>query len=67
MKTNKYTEELNAKTIDQLKLELVNAKKELFELRFKNATNQLDNSSKITKVRKNIARIQTVMTIKENA
>lgn len=67
MKTNKYTEELNAKTIDQLKLELVNAKKELFELRFKNATNQLDNTSKITKVRKNIARIQTVMTIKENA
>lgn len=67
MKSNKYTEELNQKTLDQLKVELVNAKKELFDLRFKNATNQLDNTSKIRKVRKNIARIQTVMTIKENA
>ncbi|MDO5563811.1 MAG: 50S ribosomal protein L29 [Eubacteriales bacterium] len=67
MKSNKFTEEMNLKTIDQLKVELVNAKKELFDLRFKNATNQLDNTSKITKARKNIARIQTVMTMKENA
>jgi large subunit ribosomal protein L29 len=37
-------------------------KKELFNLRFQNATNQLDNTARIREVRKNIARIQTVMT-----
>ena len=41
--------------------ELVAAKKELFNLRFQNATNQLDNTSRIKDVRKNIARIQTVL------
>ena len=41
---------------------LVAAKKELFNLRFQNATNQLDNTSRIKEVRKNIARIQTVIT-----
>ena len=44
--------------------ELVAAKKELFNLRFQNATNQLDNTSRIKEVRKNIARIQTVITEK---
>ena len=39
-------------------------KKELFNLRFQNATNQLDNTSRIKEVRKNIARIQTVITEK---
>ena len=47
--------------------ELVAAKKELFNLRFQNATNQLDNTSRIKEVRKNIARIQTVITEKANA
>ena len=42
--------------------ELVAAKKELFNLRFQNATNQLDNTSRIKEVRKNIARIQTLIT-----
>ena len=41
--------------------ELVAAKKELFNLRFQNATNQLDNTSRIKEVRRNIARIQTVI------
>ncbi|MCI7275616.1 MAG: 50S ribosomal protein L29 [Cuneatibacter sp.] len=45
---------------------LVEAKKELFNLRFQNATNQLDNTSRIKEVRKNIARIQTVITEKAN-
>ena len=49
------------------KVELVAAKKELFNLRFQNATNQLDNTARIKEVRKNIARIQTVMTQKANA
>ena len=64
MKTNKYVEELKAKTAAELNEELVAAKKELFNLRFQNATNQLDNKSRIKEVRKNIARIQTVITEK---
>ena len=62
MRTNKYVEELKAKTAAELNEELVAAKKELFNLRFQNATNQLDNTSRIKEVRKNIARIQTVIT-----
>ena len=64
MKTNKYVEELKAKTAAELNEELVAEKKELFNLRFQNATNQLDNTSRIKEVRKNIARIQTVITEK---
>ena len=64
MKTNKYVEELKAKTAAELNEELVAAKKELFNLRFQNATNQLDKTSRIKEVRKNIARIQTVITEK---
>ena len=66
MKTNAYLKDLNNKTVAELKAELVDAKKELFNLRFQNATNQLDNTSRIKEVRKNIARIQTVITAKEN-
>ena len=61
MKTNKYVEELKAKTAAELNEELVAAKKELFNLRFQNATNQLENTARIKEVRRNIARIQTVM------
>ena len=64
MKTNKFVESLQAKSAAELNEELVAAKKELFNLRFQNATNQLDNTSRITEVRKNIARIQTVITEK---
>ena len=65
MKTSKYLEELNTQSAADLKMQLVEAKKELFNLRFQNATNQLDNTSRIKEVRKNIARIQTVITQKE--
>ena len=64
MKINKYVEDLNKKSAAELNEELVAAKKELFNLRFQNATNQLDNTSRIKEVRKNIARIQTVITAK---
>ena len=67
MKTNKYMDSLNAKTTAELTKELTDAKKELFNLRFQNATNQLDNTARIKEVRKNIARIQTVMTAKAKA
>lgn len=62
MKTNKYVEDLKTKSAAKLSQELVAAKKELFNLRFQNATNQLDNTARIKEVRRNIARIQTVMT-----
>lgn len=67
MKINKYVEELKGKTNAELQDELVAAKKELFNLRFQNATNQLDNTARIKEVRKNIARIQTVITEKSEA
>ncbi len=65
MKTSKYLEELKTQSVADLNAQLVDAKKELFNLRFQNATNQLDNTSRIKEVRKNIARIQTIITEKE--
>ena len=67
MKINKFVEDLKAKSVAELNEELVAAKKELFNLRFQNATNQLDNTGRIKEVRKNIARIQTVITEQPNA
>jgi len=67
VKINKFVEDLKAKSAAELNEELVAAKKELFNLRFQNATNQLDNTSRIKEVRKNIARIQTVITEQANA
>ena len=67
MKSNKFVEELKNKSAAELAQELVAAKKELFYLRFQNATNQLDNTARIKEVRKNIARIQTVITEKARA
>ena len=64
MKIKKYVEDLKSKSAAELNEELVAAKKELFNLRFQNATNQLDNTSRIKEVRKNIARIQTIITEK---
>ena len=65
VKSKKYLDDLRVKNINELDVELVNAKKELFNLRFQNATNQLDNTARIHEVRKNIARIQTVITEKK--
>ena len=67
MKTKDFMNELNSKSVDDLQKDLVAAKKELFNLRFQNATNQLDNTSRIKDVRKNIARIQTVIAQRANA
>lgn len=62
MKSSQYVEELRNKSPEELADDLVAAKKELFNLRFQNATNQLDNTSRIKEVRRNIARIQTMIT-----
>ena len=67
MKIKTYVEDLRTKSAAELNEELVAAKKELFNLRFQNATNQLDNTSRIKEVRKNIARIQTLIVEKANA
>ena len=67
MKTKKLLEKLNTKSVAELNQELVSAKKELFNLRFQNATNQLENTGRIKEVRRNIGRIQTVITAKSKA
>lgn len=67
MKTKEYVQDLKAKSVEELNAELVAAKKELFNLRFQNATNQLENTSRIKEVRRNIARIQSIMAEKANA
>ena len=64
MKSKQFMEELRGKSVEELNEDLVAAKKELFNLRFQNATNQLDNTARIKEVRRNIARIQTVMAMK---
>ena len=67
MKINKFVEDLKKKSAAELNEELVAAKKELFNLRIQNATNQLDNTSRIKEVRRNIARIQTAITAASKA
>ena len=67
MKTTKYVEDLRTKSIAELNEELVAAKKELFNLRFQNATNQLDNTIRIKEVRRNIARIQGIIAEQNSA
>lgn len=61
MKQKEYLDELKSKSVEELNEDLVSAKKELFNLRFQNATNQLKNTARITEVRKNIAKIQTLI------
>ena len=65
MKSKQFLEELRTKSAAELNDDLVAAKKELFNLRFQNATNQLDNTGRIKEVKRNIARIQTVLAAQE--
>ena len=67
MKSKEFMNGIADMSLAELNDELVAAKKELFNLRFQNATNQLDNTSRIKEVRKNIARIQTLIVEKANA
>ncbi|MBP7059862.1 MAG: 50S ribosomal protein L29 [Lachnospiraceae bacterium] len=67
MKTKDYVQDIRTKSEEELSAELTDAKKELFNLRFQNATNQLENSGRIKEVRRNIARIQTLITEKRMA
>ena len=65
MKSKQYMEDLKNKSVEELNADLVAAKKELFNLRFQNATNQLENTSRIKEVKRNIARIKTVLTAQQ--
>ncbi|MBW9091465.1 50S ribosomal protein L29 [Rhizobium wenxiniae] len=53
-------EEVRGLSADQLKDKLAELKKEQFNLRFQKATGQLEKSSRITEVRKDIARVKTI-------
>ena len=67
MKTKEFMNGIAGMSMAELNDELVAAKKELFNLRFQNAPNQLDNTSRIKEVRRNIARIQTAMSKERKA
>lgn len=67
MKTKEFMNGIAGMSMAELNDELVAAKKELFNLRFQSATNQLDNTSRIKEVRRNIARIQTAMSKERKA
>ena len=54
-------QELHGKTPDQLKDELVALKKEAFNLRFQQATSQLENTARMRQVRRDVARVKTVL------
>ncbi|MBR2785112.1 MAG: 50S ribosomal protein L29 [Clostridia bacterium] len=65
MKSSKINEYKNM-SVEQLQKELKELKNELFKLRFQNSLNGLDNPKKITLVKKEIARVNTLITEKEN-
>ncbi len=56
--------DVRAKTSDELKANLEELKKEQFNLRFQKATGQLENTARVRQVRRDIARIQTVLRVK---
>ena len=53
--------ELRARTEDQLREQLLQLKKEQFNLRFQKATGQLENTARVREVRRDIARIKTIL------
>ena len=53
--------EIRALTAEELQAKLAELKKDLFNLRLQHATNQLDNVNKITEVKRDIARVNTVL------
>ena len=57
--------DIRAMTDDQLRDELLKLKKEQFNLRFQRATGQLENTSRVRQVRRDIARIQTIARVKQ--
>ena len=64
MKTAKFNEDLRKMSAEELNAKLKELKEELFTLRFQHAINQLDNPQRIVDVKKNIARVMTVLSEK---
>ena len=60
MKSKERTSDLKTKSVDQLQDELLNLKKEQFNLRFQRATGQLENTGRVREVRRDIARVKTL-------
>ena len=60
MKSTERTSDLKTKSADQLQDELLNLKKEQFNLRFQRATGQLENTGRVREVRRDIARVKTL-------
>ena len=67
MKSKQRASDLNAMSTDQLSDELLNMKKEQFNLRFQRATGQLENTGRVREVRKDIARVKTLQRQKSAA
>ena len=67
MKITQRQSDLKAMSTDQLQDELLKLKKEQFNLRFQKATGQLENTARVTEVRKDIARIKTIAAEKSAA
>lgn len=57
--------DIRAKSIDELKTEIVSLKKELFNLRFQKASGQLENTARMSEVKKTVAKIKTVLSEKK--
>ena len=66
-KQMKDTEDFRHKTPDQLRDQLANLRKEQFNLRFQKATGQLEKTSRVRRVRRDIARIETILSVKSKA
>ena len=64
MKTTKFVTDLRAMSAEELNAKLKELKEELFNLRFQHAINQLDNPQRIVEVKKNIARVMTILSEK---
>ena len=64
MKTKEMTKELRAMSAEELNAKLKDLKEELFNLRFQHAINQLDNPQKMVEVKRNIARVMTILSEK---
>ena len=64
MKTKEMTKELRAMSAEQLNAKLKELKEELFNLRFQHAINQLENPQRMVEVKKNIARVMTILSEK---
>ncbi|MBO1904688.1 MAG: 50S ribosomal protein L29 [Microvirga sp.] len=67
MKSKQRASDLNAMSKDQLSDELLNLKKEQFNLRFQRATGQLENTGRVREVRRDIARVKTLQRQKSAA